>query len=473
MANTDVTMIVQEMLKKARVAQVSYGNSTQKQIDKAARICAKTVYDNAEILAEEAVAETNMGSVEGKIGKMQTAMKAAWQFTKGEKSTGVIGWEKGKLDVDCILKIAKPAGVIAAVTPSTNPTANIGFNSMQVLKGGNAVIFCPHPSAKNVSLHCVQMVRDNLEKAGFSPDLVQCVAEPTIETTQEVMKVCDLNVATGGAGMVKAALSCGKPSFGVGQGNCQALVDKGMNDMFDEIAEGTVFNRQFDSGIPCTGEQSIIVPEKDKEEMIAAFERAGTFVIRDKETVDKMRNLLFLKNEETGEYTMNRHAVGRPAQELGERVGIQVPEGKKILMLVLDNYGKDELLCREKLCVVSNLISYSGDWEECVHIAKSNLLVEGTGHSADIYTKNEDHQLHAGLELPVCRLIVNMSNLATFGVPYSGVGLIPTHGLGCGFWQGNTTGEHVNFEHFLNITRVVYKVESGIPELSTEEVWAE
>ncbi len=100
-------------------------------------------------------------------------------------------------------------------------------------------------------------------------------------------------------------------------------------------------------------------------------------------------------------------------------------------------------------------------------------MVEGIGHSADIYTRDKDHQLQAGLELPVCRLIVNMSNLATFGVPYAGIGLIPAHGLGCGFWQGNATGEHVNFEHFLNITRIVYQVESGIPEISDEEVWAE
>ncbi len=239
-----------------------------------------------------------MGTVEGKIGKMHTAMTAGWQFTKSRKSTGVIGWEKGKLDVDCILKIAKPAGVIAAVTPSTNPTANIGFNSMQVLKGGNAVIFCPHPSAKNVSLHCVQMIRDNLEDAGFSPDLVQCVAEPSIETTQEMMKVCDLNVATGGAGMVKAALSCGKPSFGVGQGNCQALVDKGMNDMFDEIAQGSFSTASSTAAFPARVSRRSLFGE-DKEEVIAAFERAGAFIIRDKETVDKMRHILFVKHQKT------------------------------------------------------------------------------------------------------------------------------------------------------------------------------
>ena len=385
----------------------------------------------------------------------------------------MIGWEKGKLDVDCIMKIAKPAGVIAAVTPSTNPTANVGFNSLEILKGGNAVIFCPHPSAKNVSLHCVQMIRDNLEKADFPPDLVQCVPEPSIEVTQVAMQLCDLNVATGGAGMVKAALSVGKPSFGVGQGNCQALVDKGMNDMFDEIAAGIVFNRQFDSGIPCTGEQAVIVPEKDKEEIIAAFDRAGAFIIRDKETIGKMRDLLFQWNEKAGDYILNRETVGRPAQELGARVGIEIPADKKILMLELIDPAKDELLRREKLCVVTNIIPYAGEWEECVQIAKDTLMVEGTGHSADIYTRDEERQVYAGFELPVSRMIVNMSNLATFGVPYSKIGLIPTHGLGCGFWQGNTTGEHVNFEHFLNITRVVHKVESGLPELTDAEVWAE
>ena len=467
--STDVKAMVAELLAKARVAQEEFGKSNQEQLDKAAKIGCKTVYDNAEILAEEAVAETGMGTVEGKIGKMHTAMTGVWQYTKGRPSTGVIGWEKGKLDVDCMLKIAKPAGVIAGVAPSTNPTAAIGFFTTECLKGGNALILCPHPKAQNVSKHCVQMIRDNLTAAGFNPDIVQVVPEGSIEATTEVMRVCDLNIAVGGTGVVKAALSVGKPSFGVGQGNCQAVVDRGYSDRYEQMAADIVFNRQFDSGIPCTGEQAVIYPAEDKELITAAFEKAGAYIIYDQDQINALRDVIFPDG-----VRISRDIVGKAPQEIADKIGLKLPEGTQLIMLDLNKWGADEPLSREKLCVVTNLIAYEGDWKEAIEIAKANLLVEGTGHSADVYTDSEENQVYAGEQLPVGRMLVNQSNLGTFGVPFNEIGLIPTHGIGCGFWQGNMTGEHVNFEHLLNITRVCYNVKtSKMPALTPEEVWAD
>ncbi|MCI8993416.1 MAG: aldehyde dehydrogenase family protein [Eubacterium sp.] len=465
---------IARLLKKARVAQTAYSDHpTQAVYDKAARACAKTVYDNAEQLAVEAVEETKMGSVEGKVAKMQMSMTAQWHWTKDKKSTGVLGWKTGKLDVNCILEIAKPAGVICAVMPSTNPTANIGSNTMQALKGGNAIIICPHPSAKNVSLHCTDMIRASLKKLGVPEDLVQCVAEPSILATQECMSACNLVVATGGPGIVDAANRSGTPNYGVGQGNCQVIVDRGMNEKFDFIAEGSITCRSWDSGIPCTSDQTVIVPEEDKEEIMAAYDRHGAVVITDKVKVDKMREILFTKNEKTGEYAMNRAFVGKPIKEIGEAIGVEVPEGKRTFLVEIEKYGEEELLCKEKLTVVTNIITYKKDWEEAVHIAKTNLLMEGAGHSTDIYTNDKDHELYAGLEIPVCRLIINNNNLACSGEPYHSNGLVSTHGLGGGFFQGNITSEHVNFSHMLNITRMVYTVPYFGKELTPEEIWAE
>lgn len=213
MKEFNINEYVEGLVHNARVAQAIYADANQQQLNKAARAVARVVYDNAVVFAEEAVAETGMGTVEGKILKQKSAMTSQWCYTRDKKSTGVIGWEQGKLDVDCILKIAKPIGVVAAVMPVTNPTTTMGANAMYALKSGNAIIVCPHPRAKNVSLHCANLMREALVKIGMPADLVQCVEEPSIEATGAVMHAADVVVATGGTGMVVAANSSGNPSF--------------------------------------------------------------------------------------------------------------------------------------------------------------------------------------------------------------------------------------------------------------------
>ena len=459
------------LVEKARAAQAVYAEFTQEQLNKVARICAKTVYDNAEVFAKEAVEETRMGTVEGKILKQKSAMTSQWHYTKDKISKGVVGWEQGKLDVDCILKIAKPVGVICGVMPSTNPTTNMGANAMQALKGGNALIVCPHPRAKKVSIHCAEMLRKAIADLGAPADLIQCIEEPTMELTQAAMHACDLVMATGGTGVVEAANSSGNPSLGVGQGNCQVVIDKGMQDKFDALSAAAVINRAWDSGIPCTGEQSIILPACDEREILAAFERNGAFVISDPDQVDLIRSALF-DVDANGKYTLNRDHVGRSVQELGKCVGIEVPDDKKTIMVKVTKYGKDEPLCREKLCPVSAFIAYEGEWEEAVHIAKTNLLMEGAGHSSDIYTNSEEKQLYAGNELPVCRLIVNNANSVVGGEPYFTNGMVATSGVGCGVWQKNILKENLTFAHLLNYTRMYYTV-PGKETPTDEEIWAE
>lgn len=465
---------VQELVRKARVAQQAYATAAdQKQLDKVARAVAKCVYDNAELLAIEAVDETHMGTVEGKTRKMKGAMTNQWAYTKGRPSTGVVGWEKGKLDKDCILKIAKPAGVVAGVMPVTNPTTTFGANAMQALKGGNAIIVCPHPRAKKVTMHCCELMRAAIEAVGAPADLIQAVAEPNMEVTNEVMRQCDLVVATGGPGMVKAANSSGNPSFGVGQGNCQVIIDQDMNDKFEEMAIDIVPNRAYDSGIPCTGEQTIILPKKDMDEFMAALERHQGYIVRDEEAIDRLRKLLFIIDPETGAARPDPAYVGKNVQELGREIGITVPDDVLSIFIPITKYGKDELLCKEKMCPVANLYGYEGDWKEAVHIAKTNLLMEGAGHSTDIYSKDQDHQVYAGIEIPVCRLPVNCGQSMLNGRPYFSGGMASTSGLGCGFWQSNSLSGNLTFEHLLNYTRMLYKVEASRPDPTEDEIWAE
>ena len=470
MKEFNINEYVEGLVHNARVAQAIYAEANQQQLNKAVRAVARVVYDNAVVFAEDAVAETGMGTVEGKILKQKSAMTSQWCYTRDKKSTGVIGWEQGKLDVDCILKIAKPIGVVAAVMPVTNPTTTMGANAMYALKSGNAIIVCPHPRAKNVSLHCANLMREALVKIGMPADLVQCVEEPSIEATGAVMHAADVVVATGGTGMVIAANSSGNPPLGVGQGNCQVVIDRGMNSYFEKLAKAAITNRAWDSGIPCTGEQTIIMPECDKDEIVAAFERNGAVVVVDEEPIEKLRKLLFI--EKNGKLPPNPDWVGQSVQTIGKAIGVDVPADKKTLLVHIEKFGHDEPLCKEKMCPVSNFITYDGTWEDAVHIAKSNLLVEGAGHSSDIYTESEERQQYVGIQLPVCRLIVNNGNCVVGGEPYYTNGMIATAGVGCGFWQKNILSENLTFANLLNYTRLFYTV-PGKPTPSEDEIWAE
>jgi len=458
---------VDELFEKARVAQAVYAKSTQEQLDKAARACAKAVYDNAEMFAKEDLEETGMGRYESKIIRNLNGPKAQWYYTKDKKSTGIIGWEKGKLDTDCIVKIAKPVGVVAGVSPVTNPVQNMASNGMQALKCGNAIIFCPHPKAKNVSNHAVEIIRKAIAATGAPADIVQIVENPSIEYTGEVMKRADAIVATGGPGMVYAAAASGTPSMGVGQGNCQAVIDYGMTDKLEEIANGILENRTYDGGILCTGEQTVFAPEVDKAKILKDFDQNGALILNDEESAAKLRNTLFIDRE--GRRAPNPAYVGKTVQEIGAAIGLDVPENKAAIVAVVNSYAEAEDLCREKLCPVIALYAYSGTFEDAVAMAKANLIMEGAGHSSDVYSNDKDHQIHAGLELPVCRLVVNNNNFFAGGGQYN-TGLVPTSGLGCGFWGRNTIRENLNFEHLLNYTRMVYTVD-GVKVPTDEEIW--
>ena len=462
---------VKAYVERAKAAQAVYADFTQHQYDLAARAIGKCIYDNAELLAKEAVEETHMGTVDGKTVKQKNAVAQQWLYMHDRVSKGVVGWEQGKLDVDCILKIAKPAGVIAGIMPVTNPTTTMGVNAMQCLKGGNAIIVCPHPRAKFISLHCAELLRDAIAAVGAPKDLIQCVDEPDIDVSAEAMAQCDLVVATGGPGMVKAANSSGNPSFGVGQGNCQVVVDRGMRDKFDEMTKNITANRAYDSGIPCTGEQTIIVPEEDAQALLDSFERNGATVVTDPVAIQKLRDFIFIPDTKNGGIRSNPEAVGRNVQEVGKVIGVDVPDGKLSLVVPIDKFGKDEPLCKEKMLPVTSFYTYKGDWKEAVNVAKTNLLMEGAGHSTDIYTNDKDNQLYAGLEIPVCRMPVNSGQNLVNGRPFYTGGMVSTSGIGCGFWQKNMLGTNLTFEHLLNYTRLLYRVDTDRPEPTPDEIW--
>ena len=349
----------------------------------------KYVYDNAEMLAKIAVDESGIGNYGDKVIKNKSKARIIWNHLKGKKSRGIIGEDP---EANLVF-VAKPMGVVAAVTPVTNPVVTPMCNAMFAIKTGNAVIFAPHPKAEKLALLLAKEFMKVVKANGGPDNLIQAVENGTIETTQELMKAADVVVATGGGAMVKSAYSSGKPSFGVGAGNVPVIVDRDAN--LKEAAEMIVAGASFDHGITCTHEQFVLVPEERYDEALKAFDATGkVWFTADERNVQKFRDLLF-----PGGF-MNKDIVGKSCAQLGAMAGIPVPETARVILLPSKGAGREDLLAKEKLCPVVAILPFR-TFEEAVAKAKANLLVEGAGHSAAVHSSSEGNIRYAGTELPI------------------------------------------------------------------------
>lgn len=457
--------IVDGLIARSKAAQSKIKDYSQEQVDRLVKICGRVIYDNAEMLAKEAVEEGGLGSVEDKIGKMRNSTSVAYQFLKDKKTVGIIGYEEN----GSVANVAKPIGVIGCLIPSTNPTSTVGGNGMYALKCRDSIVFSVHPRTKNVSVHAVNLVREALKAAGEPEDLFLVIEQPSMETTNLLMQEADVVVATGGPAMVKAAYSSGRPSYGVGQGNVQVIIDEDCTEEYEAIAAATVNSRCRDNGLPCTGEQFITFPERDTEQVLAAFEKAGAYVIRDEETAKKVRDGLFTLTPK-GAWAFNISNVGQNIHKIAENIGLEIPENTKSLLVAAKGVGKADLLCKEKLCPVEAYYPYK-DFDEGMSFITENLNMEGAGHSAVIYSHNDEHVERAGIELPVSRLIVNACGSTAGGNTLEN-GLTPTMSLGCGSWGNNSISENLSYKHLMNVTKIAYKIENiEIP--SNEAIWAD
>lgn len=462
---TEAELQVQELIARSRAAQKKIEGYTQEQVDALVKVCGRTIYDNAEMLAQEAVEEGGLGNVPSKITKMQAGMTTAYQFLKGKKSVGVI-----RVDEDLhVVNYAKPMGVVACITPSTNPTSTVGGNGMYALKCRDSVIFAPHPRTKACTLHAVELVREALRNAGAPEDLFLCIEAPTMESTQALMAQADVVVATGGPGMVKAAYSSGRPSYGVGQGNVQVIVDTDCRGEYDTIAEAVTNSRIRDNGVPCSCEQFITCPQEDGPAFLDALRRAGAWVIEDEEVAQKLRGLLFRQNDD-GSYAFNVSSVGIPAVELARRIDLDVSPNTKTLVVPVKAVAQAELLCKEKLCPVQAFATYE-TFDQGMEQILANLHMEGAGHTAVIFSHTQAHLDQAGRALPVSRIIVNAAGGTAGGATLSN-GLTPTLSLGCGSWGNNSISENLSYTHLMNVTKMAYTIPDA-PQPSDEEIWAD
>lgn len=449
--------MIQNMIEKARIAQQQFEQFSQKQVDAIVRAIAKVVYDNAEELAKDAIEETEMGNYDDKVLKNKGKARIIWNNLKNKKSIGIIEAE----DKDGIVKIAKPVGVVGAVTPTTNPTVTPMCNTMFALKGGNAIIIAPHPRSKKCSNKTVKLMLAEIKKLGGPDNLIQCIDEPSIPLTTELMKSVDVLVATGGPGMVTSAYSSGKPSFGVGPGNVQVILDTDVD--YRQAAKDVIIGRAFDNGIICSGEQSVIAQKDDYNNVISMFQEGGAFYVEDQAVIDKFRAVLF----EDGHIA--KEVVGQSVQTIAELAGVKIPEDRKVILLKCDG-SDDDPLRKEKMCPVMVTFEYDS-FDDAIEIARKNLEIEGKGHTAAIHSNTKAHIELTGLSLPVSRLVVNEPSSSTAGGSLFN-GLAPTTTLGCGSWGNNSISENLDYKHLINVQRIAYAhKEKSVP--TDAEIWEE
>ncbi len=453
-----VNEIVQELVAKAKAAQQEFESFSQEQVDAIVRAIGKVVYDRAEELAKMAVEESGMGVYEDKVAKCHGKSKCIWNGLKGKKSVGIIDENKE----NGIIRVAKAKGVVGAVTPVTNPVVTPMCNAMFALKGQNAIIVSPHPRSEKVNKYVVDLFREELKKFGAPVDLIQTVERSSIEFTNTLIREVDVVVATGGSGMVKSAYSSGKPALGVGPGNVQVIIDRGVD--LNDAASKIIAGRIFDNGIICSGEQAVMIPEELYNEGIEAFKANGAYYIEDEETVAKFADAIFPDNG-----PISRHVVGQSVQTVAKLAGVEVPEGTRMILLKARSIGKDEPLCREKMCPVMIAASYD-TFENAVEQAQTDLNIEGKGHTASLHSNDKSHVEYAGEHLTVSRLIVNQSSsTGAGGSLYNGFS--PTTTLGCGSWGNNSISENLNYTHLINISQIgQYNKDAAVP--TDEEIWA-
>lgn len=449
--------MIKDMILKGRIAQAKFEKFDQKRVDLIVREIGKVVYDNAEILARMAVDETQMGVYEDKVAKNRGKSKIIWNDLKDKKSVDEISRDLDKN----IIEIAKPIGVVGAVTPTTNPIVTPMCNAMFALKGRNSIIIAPHPRAKGCSTETVRLINQSLENLGAPKDLIQIIEAPSIEKTNDLMKLADVVVATGGMGMVKAAYSSGKPAFGVGAGNVQIIIDREID--FRDAAKKIVAGRTFDNGIICSGEQTVIAHEDDYNEVMSAFIAEGGYLITDQKEKDLLRNTLFIEGH------MNKDVVGQSVQRIAEMAGLSIPKDRRVILVEADGIGDQELFCREKMCPVLSTFKYT-TFQEGIKIAKVNLELEGNGHTAGIHSNNITNIKKVGEVLSVSRVVVNAPTSTTAGGSFTN-GFAPTTTLGCGSWGNNSISENFTYKHLINISRIGL-IREDVSVMSDIEIWS-
>lgn len=440
---------VNQLVTRAQKALEAYATFTQQQIDYIVAKCSVAALDKHGDLAKLAIEETGRGVFEDKATKNLFACEYVTHNMKTLKTVGVISED----EVTGITEIAEPVGVVAGITPVTNPTSTAIFKALICLKTRNPIIFGFHPNAQKCSVAAAQVVYDAAVEAGAPEYCIQWIEHPSMDATTALMNhpgVATI-LATGGNAMVKAAYSCGKPALGVGAGNVPAYMEKTCN--VRQAVNDIVMSKSFDNGMICASEQAVIIDKEIYDEAVADFKQYGVYFANASEK-KKLEKYMFgvEKEEDKATAKLNPVIVGKSAFWIAQQAGFTVPENTVIICVSCKSVGVEEPLTREKLSPVLAVLK-SSSTEEGILLSKQMVEFNGLGHSATIHTANKELATHFGDVIPAIRIIWNSPS--TFG----GIGnvynsFIPSLTLGCGSYGHNSVAGNVSAINLLNVKKV-------------------
>ncbi|HPB16443.1 MAG TPA: bifunctional acetaldehyde-CoA/alcohol dehydrogenase [Clostridia bacterium] len=436
-------------LLRLKAAQKKFATYTQQQVD-AIFLSAATEANKLRIpLAKMAVEETGMGVVEDKVIKNHYAAEYIYNAYKDTKTCGVVEEDKAY----GIKKVLEPVGVLAAVIPTTNPTSTAIFKTLIALKTRNGIIISPHPRAKGCTIAAAKAVLEAAVKAGAPEGIIEWIDVPSLEMTNIVMKECDMILATGGPGMVKAAYSSGKPAVGVGAGNTPAIIDESADILL--AVNSIIHSKTFDNGMICASEQSVIVSDKIYDKVKKEFKDRNCYFLNNEET-EKVRKTIIINGG------LNAKIVGQSAFKIAQLSNVKVPESTKILIGEVTSVDLSEEFAHEKLSPVLAMYK-SENFEDAISKAEHLIADGGYGHTSSVYlnTSTAKEKLDEFISrMKTCRILINTPS------SHGGIGdlynfkLTPSLTLGCGSWGGNSVSENVGVKHLVNIKTVADRREN-------------
>jgi len=448
------------LVERSRAAQRQIEDYSQEQVDDLIRAMVWSVAkpDVSEKIARFTVEETQLGNYEGKYLKIFRKTRATLMDIIDEKSVGVIE-EYPERE---IVVIAKPVGVIGALSPSTNPEATPVIKAISAVKGRNSIIIAPHPRAKLTNKMICDLMREAIEKMGAPADLVIGIDIPTLEKTNELMRQCDRILATGGGPMVKAAYSSGTPALGVGVGNAVITVDETAD--LDDAAEKIRISKTLDFAASCSADNSVLLVEPIYDEMLGKLKAQGGYVL-DEDKKAKLQSVLWKDG------ILNAKVVAQPPEAIAGMAGFEIPEGTKFFIVPETGSGPDYPFSGEKLTVTMALYKVR-DIDEAIARTNEIQSYQGQGHSCGIYSRSDANIMKLANATKTSRVMVNQPQAASnSGNLWNG--MRQTFSLGCGSWGGNGTNNNITWRDLINETWVSKPLSTPKTIPSDEELFGD
>lgn len=446
------TATIQQLVERARDAMAKVAHFDQARIDELVTAIAWSVYkpENARRLAEMAVEDTGIGNVADKIIKNQRKTFGALRDLMRAKTVGIIESDPAR----GLVRYAKPVGVVAAITPSTNPAATPVNKAMMALKGGNAIIIAPSPAGWSTTNATAELMRNALERVGAPADLVQLLPAPVSRSlTQLLMRHADLVVTTGSQNNVRGAYSSGTPAIGVGAGNVPVVIDASAD--LDDAAQKILASKTFDNSTSCSSENALVILDEVYEDAMAALTRAGGYRTEPAERA-LIADSLWIDGK------LNRDLIARDADVFARGVGLAAEaESARFFMVEEATFDPASPFADEKLSLVLTVYR-ARDFDHAVELVRNVLTVQGMGHSCGIHTNTPGHPERLAEEIDVVRVLVNQAHTFGNGGSFNNA-LNFTLSMGCGTWGGNSISENLNYRHFINITHLVTEVGEDKP----------